>query len=254
MPESIAFLNGHVNVHQAKGYRAGLDAVLLASALHPKAGQQALELGCGAGTALICAAHLNPGVHFTGLEKHENVFAIAQGNIADNVMKDQVDVIQGSVLSPPKTLQPDSFDHVFLNPPFFDDPKALRLPKTGKDTAFISDDAKLKDWINTALRLTRAKGYITLVQRADRLDDCLNGFRGRAGDIRILPIAPRKGEAAHRIILRARRNVKSPLVLLPPLVIHETGQKERSSWTPEAEVILNGEQRIDLELSKCPDG
>jgi tRNA1(Val) A37 N6-methylase TrmN6 len=242
MTEPVTFLNSRVSVRQAEGYRAGLDAVLLASAVSLKPGQRALELGCGAGTALLCAAYLNPQVSFTGLEKHRDILGLAQENVDKNTMQEQVTLIEGSVLSPPKHLRPDHFDAVFLNPPFFDDPEALRTPKPGKDSAFISDGAKLKDWISTALRLTRARGHITLIQRADRLGDCLAAFNGRAGDIRILPLIPRAGEAAHRIIIRARRNVKTPLRLLSPLVIHAKGR----GWTPKTEAILLGEARIDL--------
>lgn len=243
MTEKVTFLGGQVTVRQAEGYRAGLDAVLLASAVTLKPGAKALELGCGAGTALICAAHQNPKAHFIGLEKNQGVFALAQDNIIENAMQKYVEVLQGSVANPPQGLRPDSFDQVFLNPPYFDDPSAIRRPKTGKDSAFVNNGLTLRDWIDTALRLTRAKGYITLIQRAERLDDCLAGFYGRAGDIRILPITPRAGEAAHRIIVRARRNVKSPLMILPPLVIHEA---ERT-WTPMADAILKGHTQINLD-------
>ncbi len=243
MTEKVTFLDGQVMVRQAEGYRAGLDAVLLAAAVRLKPGAKALELGCGAGTALICAAHQNLQAHFIGLEKHQGVFALAQDNIAKNAMQDRVEVVQGSVANPPESLRPDSFDQVFLNPPYFDDPSAIRRPKTGKDSAFVNNGLTLRDWIDTALRLTRAKGYITLVQRAERLDDCLEGFYGRAGDIRILPIVPRAGEAAHRIIIRARRNVKTPLILLAPLVIHEHGR----TWTPMADGILRGQMPINLD-------
>ena len=243
MDDVITFLDGQIKTSQAEGYRAGLDAVLLAAAVRLKPGGQALELGCGAGTALLCTAHHNKGAHFIGLEKHHNVLDIARQNIVRNNMQDRVEGIQGSVRNPPEVLRPDSFDQVFLNPPYFDDPSALRRPKPGKDTAFVNAGLTLKDWIDTALRLTRAKGYITLIQRADRLDDCLAGFYGRAGDIRILPIAPRAGEAAHRIIMRARRNVKTPLVILSPLVIHEA---ERT-FTPEASAIMKGRAQINLD-------
>ncbi|PHS26879.1 MAG: methyltransferase [Robiginitomaculum sp.] len=243
MDNPITFLGGQIKTRQAEGYRAGLDAVLLAAAVQIKPGGRALELGCGVGTALLCAAHHNKDAHFIGLEKHQNVLDVAHQNITRNNAQDRVEVIQGSVRNPPETLRSDNFDQVFLNPPYFDDPSALRRPKTGKDTAFINDGLTLKDWIDTALRLTRAKGYITLIQRADRLDDCLAGFYGRAGDIRILPIAPRAGAAAHRIIIRARRNIKTPLVILSALVIHEA---ERS-FTPKAEAIMKGQTQINLD-------
>ncbi len=254
MDENITFLCGRVTVRQAKGYRAGLDAVLLAAAIQVKPGGKALELGCGAGTALLCTAYHNPQGHFTGLEKHHEVLHIARDNIAQNAMQDRVNIIEGSVFTPPDVLRPDSFDQVFLNPPYFDDPKAIRMPKAGKDSAFVSDQAKLKDWIHTALRLTRAKGYITIIQRADRLDDCLDAVRGRAGDIRILPIAPRAGEAAHRVIIRARRNVKTPLSILPPLIIHKPVHDNDRAWTEEAEAILQGDARIDFSGGHAAKG
>ncbi len=246
MSENTTFLDGRLTVRQARGYRAGLDAVLLAAAMRPKPGAKALELGCGAGTALLCAAFLSPDVHFTGLEKHAETLGMAQNNVAENHMQDRVRLLEGSVLNPPDALRPDSFDHVFLNPPYFDNPAALRQPSAGKDRAFVNAGVTLQDWIGAAIRLTRARGYITLIQRADRLDDCLMAFHGRAGDMRVLPITPRAGEAAHRVLLRARRNVNSPLHILSPLVVHKSGQSGRSGWTPVAEAILRGHQPIDF--------
>ena len=41
----------------ARGYRAGMDAVLLAASLAAREGGAIAEAGCGAGAALLCAAH-----------------------------------------------------------------------------------------------------------------------------------------------------------------------------------------------------
>ncbi len=237
------FLGGQLKIEQARGYRAGLDAVLLAAAVHLKAGQNALELGCGAGTALLCAAHLNPQAGFTGLEKQPGAARLAQRNIACNAMQDRVTVVQGDVLALPGALGANSFDAVFLNPPFYDDPAAIRRPRAGKDAAFVNTDAKLADWIGAAVKMIRGRGHVTLIQRAERLGDCLAAFAGRAGDIRILPVLPRDGAAAHRIIVRARKNVKTPLTLLPPLVIHAQGR----TWTPAAEAILLGRSLVPMD-------
>ena len=48
-----AFLGGRLTLKQpVAGYRAGVDPVLLASAVAAQAGQSVLELGCGTGAAL----------------------------------------------------------------------------------------------------------------------------------------------------------------------------------------------------------
>ena len=62
------FLNGRVIVRQPeRGFRAGLDAVMLAAAV-PRVGATALELGAGAGTASLCLAARLPAITITGIE------------------------------------------------------------------------------------------------------------------------------------------------------------------------------------------
>ena len=60
------------------GFRSGLDAVMLAAAVPARAGQTALELGAGAGTASLCLAARVPGVTITGVEIDQRLAALAQ--------------------------------------------------------------------------------------------------------------------------------------------------------------------------------
>ena len=47
------YLDGRVRIRQpARGYRAGVDPVLLAASVPARDGQRVLELGCGVGAAL----------------------------------------------------------------------------------------------------------------------------------------------------------------------------------------------------------
>ena len=68
--DTDAFLGGKLHLSQAPdGYRAGIDAALLAASVTLKPGAYAAEFGCGAGAALLSAALLNTGAVFTGLER-----------------------------------------------------------------------------------------------------------------------------------------------------------------------------------------
>ena len=63
------FLGGRPRLYQpAQGVRAGSDAVLLAAAVAAKAGESALDVGCGVGPAALCLACRVAGVRVTGLE------------------------------------------------------------------------------------------------------------------------------------------------------------------------------------------
>src|SRR6185312_10410989 len=119
-------LDGRVVLRQpVRGYRAGLDAALLAAACDAAPGARAIEAGCGAGGALLAAAARRPQVHFTGVERDPKALALARSNIAANGMEDRVTALAGDVALRFSGLGLEPFDAALANPPFFDDPDAL---------------------------------------------------------------------------------------------------------------------------------
>ena len=75
----------------------------------------------------------------------------------------------------------------------------------------------LHDWISAATRLLRAAGTLTLIWRADGLQSVLDALdrlridRGPAGARQC------RRRPAIRVIVRAIKGGRAPLVLLPPL-------------------------------------
>src|SRR5947207_6493087 len=114
-------LGGRLRVLQpAKGYRAGLDAALLAAACDAAPGERVLEAGCGAGAVMLAAAVRRPGARFVGIENDPQMLALAQQNIALNALGDRVEAAAGDVGAPFSRLGWPPFDAVTANPPFFD--------------------------------------------------------------------------------------------------------------------------------------
>lgn len=237
------FLDGAVRVEQAHGYRAGMDAVLLSAAVQAKRGGHALELGCGAGTALICAAARFQQVRFTGIENQMQIAALARKNLARNELTERVDVQALDVGEAITHFGQDKFDAVFFNPPYQDDAKTGNVPASGKDTAFIAHTAPLANWIAAATRLCKSGGHISIIHRSGRLADILAGLRLMCGDIRVLPICPRKGQESHRILVSARKGSRSPSRLLNPLHLHGKTRQHAK----KADSILKGTAIIDFE-------
>ncbi len=234
-------LNGRVTLRQpSHGYRAGLDAALLAAACDAAPGQRVFEAGCGAGAALICAAWRRPGTSLTGLERDESAVALAQQNLVDNDLADRANIIQGEVEAGFKALGLAPFDAALCNPPFFDDPGALRAPAPGKTGAWMAD-AGLGAWTSFLLKSVREGGTLTLIHRADRLADLLALLGAKAGSFRIRPVQPFIDAPAKRVIVRAIKTGRAPLVLLPALVLHP---RSGAKHTQEVEAILRGEQAL----------
>jgi tRNA1(Val) A37 N6-methylase TrmN6 len=84
------------------------------------------------------------------------------------------------------------------------------------------------------LRMTRPRGGLTLIHRADRLDDILALLYQKAGEIAVLPLWPRAGEPAKRVIVRARKGVRGGTTLLPGLALHGPADDPDGRYTPQA--------------------
>ena len=235
LTQSDAILGGRVRLLQsARGYRAGMDAALLAAACDAQPGERVLDLGCGPGAVMLAAAVRRPGAHFTGIEADPDALDLARANIDLNGLEGRVEGLAGDVALPFSRLGLPRFDAALCNPPFFDDASALRGPAPEKSRAWMATDG-LAAWTGYLLKAVRDGGTITLIHRADRLADLLGLLAPKAGSIRIRPVQPRAASPASRVIVRAVRGGRAPLALLPPLILHPEGEGKH---TEAAEAIL----------------
>ncbi|CAN7467787.1 methyltransferase [Phenylobacterium sp. LjRoot164] len=217
-----------------------MDAALLAAACDAGDGARVLEAGCGPGGALLAAAARRPGASFVGMERDPTAVALARQNVQANSMQDRVEVLEGDVALPFKQLGKPPFDAVMANPPFFDDPATLRAPAPEKTGAWMADGG-LAAWTGFLLKAVREGGSITLIHRADRLADILALLAPKAGSFQIRPVHPRAEAPAKRVLVRAIKTGKAPLVLLPPQVLHPA---HGAKHTAEAEAILRGQAAL----------
>lgn len=229
-------LGGRIALRQsAQGYRAGMDAALLAAACDAKPGDRVVEAGCGPGAALLAAAARRPQARFTGVERDPQALALALENMALNGLDERVTARLGDVTQPFKALGLERFDAAMANPPYFDDASAIRGPAPAKTQAWIAEGG-LAAWTGFLLKAVRDGGAITVIHRADRLADLLNHLGAKAGSFRIRPVQPFADAPAKRVLVRAIRGGKAPLVLLPALVLHDAG----GAHSAAAEAILRG--------------
>jgi tRNA1(Val) A37 N6-methylase TrmN6 len=237
-----AVLDGKVRLLQpARGYRAGLDAALLAAACDAKVGERVIEAGCGAGAALLAAAVRRPKARFTGVERDPAAAALAHDNVARNKLAGRVEIVEGDVAQRFTALHLPTFDAALANPPFFDEPTALRAPAPERRAAWITEDG-LAAWTQFLIKAVREGGTITLIHRADRLGDVLELLGGKCGSFQVRPVHPFADAPAKRVLVRAVKTGKAPLQLLPALVLHEREGAEKH--TPAAEAILRGRAEL----------
>jgi len=233
-------LDGRVLLRQPEeGYRAAIDPVMLAAAVTAEAGETVLDLGSGVGAASLCLASRVEGCRIFGLEMQPPLVALARQNIEINGFVGRVETMIGTLQSPPPRLAPGSFHHVMTNPPF-NAPEGTPSPSAIKDTANREAEVDLAAWMRFAVTMLRPKGVLTVVFRADRLDALMAALHGKAGEMVVTPLWPKRGRPAKRILLRARKGIATPLTLTAGLVLHE----EDGHYTTLADDILRRGQGL----------
>lgn len=234
------FLGGRLQVLQSeKGYRAGIDAVMLAAAVPAVPGDHVLDLGAGVGVASLCVASRCLDVKATGLEIQSALVETALENIKRNDLVLRARIIEGSIsekaaILADKDVAYGSFDHVMTNPPFYEADKVWGSPDESKATAHALEDVSLEEWLRVTCAMAKPKGTVTIIHRADALPDLLKGVEGKLGGLVAFPLWPGAGKEASRVLLQGIKGSRAPFKLAKGLLLHG----EDGGFTPEAEAIL----------------
>lgn len=241
------FLGDRLTVRQpVRGYRAGIDAVLLAATARPGE-TPVLDIGAGVGTVGLCAAIRCPDIHVTLVERVPELAELARGNIDANGLQGRVRVVEAEIgealpADAARELKASSFAHVLANPPFHDEGAGTSSlwPLKAVSHAMTSDALEL--WARFMARMAMPGGRATMIHKAEALPRILAAFENRFGALTILPIYPRGGAPAIRVIVDGIKGSRAPLVLKPGLVLHGAG----NAFLPEIDAILRSGAALNI--------
>ncbi len=222
-----------------KADRVAIDAVFLAAAVPAQDGDRVLDLGTGVGSAALCLAFRVPGCWIVGIDRRADVIALARSNAARAGFAARVSFVPGDVAAPAAGAP---FDHVMANPPYFRAGQGRVSPDPARAAARTEAGATLADWIVTALAAARVGGSITFIHLAERLDELLEGLSRSAGSIAVLPLLPKPGAAASRVLVRAVKGATGGTVIAPGFVLHEADGR----YTAAADAVLRGAAPVAL--------
>jgi tRNA1(Val) A37 N6-methylase TrmN6 len=234
-----AALGGRLLLRQPKrGHRFGHDAILLAAATSARSGEHAIDLGAGVGAAGLALARRVEGLVVTLVDIDPSLVVLAQENAARNGLAERVRALCLDVGAPAAAfaaagLSPGAATHVLMNPPF-NPGEQNTSPNRNRRLAHAALPETLHRFVQAAERLLRPRGTLTLIWRADGLDTVLAALSSDFGAVTLLPIHPKPGVPAIRIIARAVKASRAPLSLLSGLFLADAAGKPSA----EAEAVL----------------
>ncbi len=242
-----AVLGGRLRLRQPLvGHRVGHDAILLAAATGGRAGEHAVDLGAGVGAAGLALAMRVPALKVTLVEIDAALSALAADNARTNSLADRVRAVTCNAEDvnalAAAGLAGACADRVLMNPPFQDAARHNVSPDALRRLAHAGGPGLLARWIAAAAFLLRTGGALTLIWRADEVDAVLAALAPGFGGAAVLPVAPREGAPAIRMLVRAVKGGAGAPHYRPALNLNDA----RGRPSEAAEAVLRGGQTLVL--------
>ena len=247
---SDAWFGGRLTLLQPKGgHRVGSDAALLAAAAAPTDGR-VVDVGAGVGAVGLALASRHERLAADLVEIDSGLARLAADNAATNGLAGRVRVLEIDIRDARARreagLADDAAEAVVTNPPFFDAREVRTSPDAARARAHVfsadaADVAPLIGWIRASLAILKPGGRLTMIHRPEALGAILEGAGNRIGALALLPVFPRQGASAHRLLVSGVKGSRAPLRIAPALVLHQ----DDGRLTGEADAIHRGEALID---------
>ena len=228
------FFGGRFHLHQpfGRGFRAGLDAMLLAACVPGGARGECADIGAGTGAVGFGAAVRAPELAVTLVEKDAaaverltaSVGDPANEGFASRLTVAHTDILAGRRTRDAAGLHDGRFALVLTNPPFFPGDHR-RSPDAARDAALFAPEPDfLRRWLRASAALVAPRGGLVLVARPADLPVVIEALDRRLGALTVLPVHTRPG-AALRILVGARAGSREGLSILPGLDLHGPGSE-----------------------------
>lgn len=230
-------LNDLKIIQNKKGFRFGIDAVLLsdfAKCIKPNKKIMDLCSGNGIISLLLSAKLINPSI--TAVEIQDDVAILASKNVLINNLTSIIDVVCCDLNNLPQIYPSSSFDAIVCNPPYKKRNTGLENDLDTKTVARHEVYCNLDDVIRTSSFLLKNNGELYMVHRAERICDILETLRKYHIEPKIIRFVQSYNHKAPTLLLvKAVKLAKPFLKIMDNLVIYN----DDGSYTSEINKIYN---------------
>lgn len=214
--------NGYFIIQSEKGFRYGMDAVLLAGYASVRPGEKVLDMGTGTGILPILLAAKTPGESFTGLEIQEESACMARRSVAYNGLQDRIRIVTGDIKEAAAVFGPASFDVVVSNPPYMTGNHGLLNAEQSRAIARHEVLCTLEDLVRETARVLTSRGRFYLVHRPFRLAEIISVLKAyHLEPKRMRLVYPYVDKEPNMVLLEACRGGNPRIQVEKPLIVYE---------------------------------
>ena len=220
---------GYYIIQKEKGFKFGMDAVLLADFATGAPGGRVMDLCTGTGVIPLLMHGRGKGAHFTGLEIQEEIADMAGRSVRMNGLEDHISMVCGDLCDVgikasdeaggEKTgFKRGSFDAVTANPPYIKGGHGLVNEASSKMISRHEVYMTLGKLVEAAAYLLKPGGTFAVVYKPFRLSELITElFKARLEPKRMCLVEPHAGEEPNMVLLEAVKYGKPYLNCEPTL-------------------------------------
>lgn len=234
--EEIPFFRGKLRVFQPKrGFRFGIDSLLLAGFVELKRGERVLEIGAGTGIVSFTALLRFPSSRVFLLEIDPLYASAISLGISENYFTGRAFLIRGDALRPP--LKTGVWDVIFTNPPYFREGSGRESLEELRNLARRERALDLETLLKTCARLLKNGGRLYLIFTAMRSAELIHKLKNYQLEPKVMRfVHSYPGERAKLVLLKAIKGAREEVIVERPLYIYEAKGGE---YSEEVKNFLN---------------
>ncbi|MFO1463617.1 MAG: methyltransferase [bacterium] len=224
-----------------KGYRYGIDSLLLARFADLRASDRVCDLGSGVGILALWALTRRRVEHAVAIEVQKELAELALKNAEVLGVKDRLEVFHENWRRVKSFLKPHGFHVVISNPPYRRAHSGKAPPDLGKAIAKHEIEGSMPDLIKAAAYLLKPAGRFCVMYPPIRLEELLGELqKARFKVQRMGFIHPYRDRPATLVMVEAVRAMARELKVEPPIVVYQ----DPDHYTPEVEAWVGPKRRV----------
>lgn len=216
-------LNGLKIIQKLKGFRFGIDAVLLSNYVKVDKNMNIIDLGTGTGIIPILLSAKTDAYHITGVEIQPEMAEMAQRSVMLNNLQNRITIVEGDFRNSIDMFGLGSFDAVVVNPPYTKAGSGLVNPDDAKAVSRHEIFCTLEDIIKVSSGLLKHHGRFFMIHRPERLVDIFFTMREyRIEPKRIRLVHANRKNPANMVLVYGLKNGNPQVTVEAPLYTHES--------------------------------
>ncbi len=225
----------------AKGYRYGIDSLLLARFAKFFASDSVCDLGGGVGLLGLLALSRGKVKHVVAVEVQQELAKYSLENARRLGVDGRFEVLHANWKEAHRLLKPKRFHVVLSNPPYRKVLSGKIPPEKSKAIAKHEILGSLPDLVQAAAYLLKPSGRFYVMYPPLRMEELIAELKkNKLKTQRLAAIHPYADRPATLVMLEAVRGMNREMVFEPPVVVY----RDPDHYTPEVEAWVGRKRKL----------